>query len=283
MQQMCNTQKHEVLTSHGLVAVETRGEGYPVLFIHGNSGCRQYFRKQMGSPLFAGCRLIAFDLPGHGESADATDPQRTYTRSGLADLTMELLHLLGVDNAAIVGHSLGGEVAIELLGKSTIPAGIFLMGTAASGANRADAFRRNPVNALASRPDLTETEAQQLAVTLFGDDFEPFMLSAILRTDPLFRRTLFAAARNGRRPSQRDILISTRIPTAIVNGENDDLVDRKYIEGIPYGNLWHDKCFRIPFTCHFVFWQSSSIVNTILAEFLRELELARRYGFSHGC
>lgn len=279
---MYNTKRYDIATSHGLIAVETRGDGYPVVFIHGNSGSREVFRKQMASPLFAGCRLITFDLPGHGESTDAADPSRTYTRSGLADLTIEMLGLLGVDNVAIVGHSLGGHVAIEMLAKSTLPTGLFLMGTPAVGTNMAEAFMGNPINGLASQSDLTEGEAKQLAITVFGYDFEPFMLAAISRTDRLFRSTLFAAAKNGSALYQRDIVIATKIPTAIVNGADDDLVNLNYIESIPYGNLWHDRCFKIPFTCHAPFWQDPSTVNAILDEFLTELKFARTYGCPHG-
>jgi len=78
--------KHNIATSHGLLAVEeSSGGGLPLLLIHGNSFCRGVFRHQMQSSLADGRRLIAFDLPGHGGSSDAPDPVRSYTRPGLAD------------------------------------------------------------------------------------------------------------------------------------------------------------------------------------------------------
>jgi pimeloyl-ACP methyl ester carboxylesterase len=51
-------------------------------------------------------RFIAFDLPGHGESSNAIDPMRSYTRPGFADATVELLEKLGVTEAIVsVGRS----------------------------------------------------------------------------------------------------------------------------------------------------------------------------------
>jgi hypothetical protein len=52
--------KHNIATSHGLLAVEeSGGGGLPLLLIHGNSFCRGVFRHQMQSGLADGRRLIA--------------------------------------------------------------------------------------------------------------------------------------------------------------------------------------------------------------------------------
>lgn len=90
-------QQHSIVTSHGTLAVEERGEGkVSLLLIHGNSSCRGVFRHQLESSLTEKYRLIAFDLPGHGESTNAPDPQRSYTLPGFADASVELLGKLGL-------------------------------------------------------------------------------------------------------------------------------------------------------------------------------------------
>src|SRR5262244_1549020 len=87
-----STRQHMIATSHGILAVEESGHGgIPVLLIHGNSFCRGVFRNQMQGEIAKDRRLIAFDLPGHGQSANAVDPERSYTRPGLADAAIELL------------------------------------------------------------------------------------------------------------------------------------------------------------------------------------------------
>ena len=79
-----STTQYTVGTSHGSLAVEEHGKGgTPVLLIHGNSSCRGVFQHQLHGQLAENYRFIAFDLPGHGQSSDAPDPARTYTRPGL--------------------------------------------------------------------------------------------------------------------------------------------------------------------------------------------------------
>ena len=75
-----------IATSHGSLAVEECGDGgIPVLLIHGNSFCRGVFRNQMQGEVAENHRLIAFDLPGNGQSSNAEDAMGSYTRPGLAD------------------------------------------------------------------------------------------------------------------------------------------------------------------------------------------------------
>ncbi|MGV6876425.1 alpha/beta fold hydrolase [Pseudochelatococcus sp. B33] len=266
------TTRRDIQTSHGMIAVETKGQGFPVVFIHGNSACRQVFRKQIASPLLDGYHLITFDLPGHGDSDDASDRERTYTRPGLADLVEELLGKLDINDAAIVGASLGGHIAIEMLARSGIPRGLFLMGTPAVGTNMAEGFIGNPLNGLASQGRLSSREAERFARAVFGADFELFMQMAIERTDREFRNTLFAAARRQAGVNQREALTSTSIPTAIVNGENDRIINLDYVDSVPYANLWRGKCFRIPHASHSPFWETPEFVNLLLFNFLKELK-----------
>ena len=103
-----STRLHTIITSHGSLAVEESSQGdIPVLLIHGNSSCRGVFRHQLQGRLAQNHRLIAFDLPGHGQSSNAPDPTQSYTRPGLADAAVELLEKLGVTEAIVFGWSLG--------------------------------------------------------------------------------------------------------------------------------------------------------------------------------
>ena len=69
---------HRIDTSHATIAVsDTGGDGPPILMIHGNSSCRQVFRNQLEGEIGREFRVLAMDLPGHGDSTDAIDPDRT--------------------------------------------------------------------------------------------------------------------------------------------------------------------------------------------------------------
>ena len=93
---------------------QSSGSGMPIVMIHGSGASRAVFARQFDSSLADTHRLIAFDLPGHGDSSDARDPAAAYTITGLAQTTARLLDALGIDRAIIFGWSLGGHVAIEL-------------------------------------------------------------------------------------------------------------------------------------------------------------------------
>lgn len=120
----------DVRTSHGSLVVEECGSGEtPVLLIHGNSSCRGVFQRQLDSPLSRRRRLVAFDLPGHGQSSDAPDPMRTYTLAGLADAAIELLERLGISEVVVLGWSLGGHIGIEMMQRFPGMKGLVITGT----------------------------------------------------------------------------------------------------------------------------------------------------------
>ncbi|HKE81140.1 MAG TPA: alpha/beta fold hydrolase, partial [Solirubrobacteraceae bacterium] len=86
------------------------GSGPPIVFIHGLSGSWQNWLEQL--PAFAASRrVVAFDLPGFG---DSPMPQERISISGYGRLVVELFDALGVDYAAVVGNSMGGFIGAEL-------------------------------------------------------------------------------------------------------------------------------------------------------------------------
>jgi pimeloyl-ACP methyl ester carboxylesterase len=84
--------------------VET-GEGTPVVVLHGTGG-QALFQRPLLERL-AGVRVIAPDRPGQGLSEPVELPRTGYRRAAVA-WTERLLDALGLDAAALVGHSMGG-------------------------------------------------------------------------------------------------------------------------------------------------------------------------------
>ncbi|RVB41883.1 alpha/beta hydrolase, partial [Mesorhizobium sp. M7A.F.Ca.CA.001.16.1.1] len=117
-------------TSHGKIAVrETSGQGTAVMLIHGNSSSSAVFRNQLDGPLGERYHLIAPDLPGHGASGDAIDPERSYNMEGYADAMTEVLGLLGIDKAIVFGWSLGGHIGLEMIDRFPGLLGLMITGT----------------------------------------------------------------------------------------------------------------------------------------------------------
>lgn len=92
------------------LAYDDTGSGDPPLvFLHPWSGDRSFFAAQVEH--FAGShRCVAIDLKGHGGS-DA--PAEGYAMTELADDVAWLCGEVGVSKAVVIGHSMGGIVAVH--------------------------------------------------------------------------------------------------------------------------------------------------------------------------
>ncbi|MCX6481611.1 MAG: alpha/beta fold hydrolase [Mycobacterium sp.] len=98
------------LDLHGdRIAFLDEGQGEVVLLLHGMAGSSATWRSVIG-PLSRKYRVIAPDLIGHGQSAK---PRSDYSLGAFAVFLRDLLDERGVTSATIVGHSLGGGVAMQ--------------------------------------------------------------------------------------------------------------------------------------------------------------------------
>lgn len=86
-------------------------DGQPVLLIHGFGGTARNFTLNIGSLAEAGSRIIAPELWGMGRSAK---PRGRYSLDRWVDQLVGLMDGLGMHRAAVMGHSMGGAVAVRL-------------------------------------------------------------------------------------------------------------------------------------------------------------------------
>ena len=93
------------------VAYLDEGRGEVILLLHGMAGSSQTWRSVI-QPLSRKYRVVAPDLLGHGDSAK---PRSDYSLGAFAVFLRDLLDELGVAQATIVGHSLGGGVAMQFV------------------------------------------------------------------------------------------------------------------------------------------------------------------------
>src|SRR3954453_20899357 len=105
------TPRQEEITLHGhRVVYRTAGSGGPVvLLIHGITGNAKQWDDVV--PVLAErYTVVAPDLHGHGESAK---PRGDYSLGAYAASVRDLLVALGHRRATVVGHSLGGGIAMQ--------------------------------------------------------------------------------------------------------------------------------------------------------------------------
>lgn len=90
-----------------------RGEGPPVVLIHGNTVTHaDFIASGLMDRLARKYRVIAFDRPGFGHSSRPRD--RLWTPAAQADLLCAALERLGVERPVLVGHSMGTLVAMAM-------------------------------------------------------------------------------------------------------------------------------------------------------------------------
>lgn len=274
---MTSPQVKRVSTSHGRIVVEdTGGPGTPLLLIHGNSSCRQVFACQMRSALAREHRLISFDLPGHGQSDDARDPERTYALPGLADSVAELLACLDVNEVIVLGWSLGGHIAIQMLSRFQGVAGLIITGTPPIRRGAfADGFLTSPAAGLPGRSQLSDAQVDEFARMMFGEPVPPFLRQAIRRADGRFREQLFAASLAGGGVDQHRSVEASQIPIAVINGEDDPIVRLDYLDSVAFGNLWDGRRHRLPGAGHAAFWRSTDRFNNLVQRFLDDIQHGR--------
>lgn len=99
-----------VTTSAGTFSVAEGGHGYPVLLLH-SLGTSNRLWSGVIPRLSARYRVIAPDYLGHGQSSR---PPHEASVPDHARWLVELADTLGIDSAAVVGTSFGGQIATEL-------------------------------------------------------------------------------------------------------------------------------------------------------------------------
>src|SRR5208337_1915326 len=91
------------------VSFRSAGSGPLLVLIHGIAG-RASTWEEVAWGLRQRYTIVAPDLLGHG---DSSKPRGDYSLGGYANMLRDLLGALGYERATLVGHSLGGGIAMQ--------------------------------------------------------------------------------------------------------------------------------------------------------------------------
>jgi pimeloyl-ACP methyl ester carboxylesterase len=266
------------LDLHGhRVIYRIAGDGPPVVLIHGMVNSSRHWEK-VALSLAERHTVIAPDLIGHGDSAT---PRGDYSLGAHAAVIRDLLSAIGADRASIVGHSLGGGIAMQYfwqfpqrterlvlissggLGPEVSP---LLRSMALPGIGAAVAAAAHPgvVRALAASGRQGRVVARAL---------RPLSQPGARRA---FLHTLRAVIDvRGQRVSATDRLyLLESVPTLIVWGERDNTIPlahgRAAHEAIP-----HSRFETLPKAAHFPHLEDPEGLARVLGDFLSSTPAAR--------
>jgi len=253
------------------LAVDVRGQGQAVLFIHGYPLDHTIWDHPLAH--LDGWMRIAPDLRGLGQS-DA--PDLGYSMSTYAEDLQALLNTLGVDRVVLCGHSMGGYVALEMLRRARDRVcGLVLVNTRAEADSPEGRKARD-----AAAAEAREGGAEAVANTMLQR-----MLSAQSRrdnaqlTDRVYRMMaatpvagiLGAIGAMRDRPDSFPLLSTlSGLPALIVVGDDDQLtpVDRAQamVDALPGARL-----AVVPGAGHLTSMERPDATTALLADFLATL------------
>ena len=133
-----------------------QGHGTPLVLLHGISSGAASWHKQMA---LSGYRVLAWDMPGYGESPML--PVEQANAGDYADALARLLDHAGVERAVVVGHSLGALVASAFAAKYPRRVRYLVLADVAQGYGQAEPEQREKV--WQSRQQLIASGAERLA------------------------------------------------------------------------------------------------------------------------
>jgi len=205
------------------LAVEVRGEGAPVVFIHGFPFDRTMWRHQLAG--FSRWKRIALDLRGAGASSA---PAEGYSVARYADDVVQVLDALGIDRAVDSQLSLGGYILFDLLRRHAGRIRAAVLCNTKATADSPEARRgRDEMAALAEREGVGAV-AERLLPQLLAPATVAAQPDVVTHLRDMIGRTplpgLVGALRALRdRPDSTPMLDSIRVPVLAVAGAEDKI------------------------------------------------------------
>jgi pimeloyl-ACP methyl ester carboxylesterase len=268
---------------NGAIAVhESAGRGPPAVLIHGNSSSSRAFSRQLEGRLGARLRLVAIDLPGHGESDDARDPS-AYSLPGHARAVRAVVEALGLHEARFVGWSLGGHVTLEMAPDLPQARGFVIFGTPPVPSRGAaptpshepmrEPFLPSPAIKFSFQETLDSSEASAYVAAFFKPGFAdvpPLYLEDALRTDGRARSGLGSAVQNGLYRDEVVIVRALKTPLAVLHGGDEQLVNGQYFGSVAMPSLWRSAVQMIPYAGHAPQWETPKAFDALIEAFVNE-------------
>lgn len=215
---------------------EDAGDGCPIVLLHGWCMSSAVWKYQLGglvapgfAPLSPSLRMLAPDLRGHGLSQPVSGRVDFTT---LADDLIDLFDFLGLENAVLVGWSLGGQIALQAYEKLAKKCAGLVLVSATPRFTASDDFPYGLVRTEADGMRLKVQRSLERALGGFHSrlfvegEFESAAVAAevklLIATLPLpDKKEVLEALEELTVADMRHCLASIMTPTLIVNGDQD--------------------------------------------------------------
>ena len=253
-------------------------DGKTIVLVHGNSAAKEVFAPQFDYFKDKSIGLLAIDLPGHGASGNATEPETAYTIPGYADAIGDAISELVEGDYIVAGWSLGGHVALELAGRDNKTPNPFFKGLVIFGTPPVGPGMENVEKAFL--PATFESATQEAAPSdemlaayarfVYGtlDPIPEAFVDFAKRMDGIARQVMVQHWMSGTDGFNQAATVATwEKPICVMHGNHDAFASLDYLKSLPWKNLWHAKVFEFPKCGHAPFVEAPAQFNSILDEF----------------
>jgi len=239
-----------ITTDQGIVHYEVYGRGRPVILLHGWLGSWGLWQETM-SFLGRYYRTYALDFWGFGESGKKRE---TYAVQDFVSLVDQFMEQLGIVNAPLVGHSMGGTVSLSVAIKYPQRASkVVVVGSPIVGSSLALPLKwagYRPIAFMLFNMMGAFRFAMKVASPIICRDerFADMMDRDISRTT---LESFLLSIASLRRTDLRPMLGQIKVPAMGMYGDRDVIVDPRQWEPMKMG-ISHAQIERFPSAGHFL-------------------------------
>jgi pimeloyl-ACP methyl ester carboxylesterase len=237
--------------------------GQPIIFLHSWLGSWRYWLPTM-EHVSDRYRTYALDFWGFGES---DRHESAFTISEYVNLLYGFMDQLGLNRVNLVGHGLGGMVAIRAASEQPERfLKIMVVNTPIQGAQVQAAARPGALSRLLGRS--TPTNVWARLIRQLNVDYPQILEEIIEDTESLSEGLIQRVLASILETDLRSDLVQLELPMLAVYGEKDSV-----IEGNQAANLREDhghlqQVLKLPRSNHFPFLDQPNVFNRVLQDFL---------------
>lgn len=258
--------------------IEEKGTGDPVVMLHGFTGSTETWRPFIDK-LEQAFRVIAVDLPGHGQT-DAPPEASRYRMELVADDLADLLSRLNAAPAHWLGYSMGGRLALYMACRLPNWVHSLILESASPGIH--DPGERK---ARIEQDAALAQRIEQEGITRFADYWQSIPLFDTQKRLPEKVRSTLRAQRlknstaglanslrgmsTGVQPELWSELSNLKMPVMLIAGESDQKftsINRRMAEAIPDSRLE-----IVPNAGHTVHLEIADLYSNLVLNFLATL------------
>lgn len=261
-----------------------------IFLIPGLSYSKEVFYKQFESDLPKSYRLIAIDLPGHGNSK-VSENDSTIEKCAL--LFSEVIKTLKLTKVVVIGWSyIGGNIALSMMKNIKSLSGVMIIGTPPTQISREGIFQgyhrviglqglselgkehEKIVNLTAlALNEMSPSEDKRKLLELASENEKHAVIINKAKLTSILTLSAFDNSvryKTGELDQQK-IVEKESTPLCVVFGKDDNFVNIEYVKKLAFKNLFNHNIYLIDKAGHSPFLDNSFHFNVLLSIFLKHV------------